>query len=767
MDTATCAIEYGKVLLCYGLLMFVWPKIMFRRHLSGRSRVYQFGFCAAGQLVLITTVILGLGVSHLLNRWTVWLFFYGIPIGKAIRYALPRREQLRKTARAALIHGKKTLTGRAARLLRRKLAELIRLLRRDFWECLAIALMAVYAMIYFSWSSFQCPTYGFGDLYTHHSWINGLIKGKAFSEGVYPEAMHCLVYTMHTLFGVDVSSALLFLGGIHIAVTMVSAYLLLREMFGWRYTALFALALFLTLNVQSVNGMSAYARLQYVLPQEYGMAAQLLCPLFLLRYLKSTRCGLEKGKWARYCVNQELFAFFAALAATIATHFYSTILAFFMCIAIAVFYLRQALSRKRLIPLLGAVLCALVVASAPMAVALASGTPFQGSIGWALSVIEGTDGTPSLVADSEEAAGNENQAGQGDGIGDIAAYKLRMLYKKAYAELYGESRSQLLIAFTLFAFLSGGAVWLLSALLPQKHKEKLAKAGFTSHTGRGYMALALGSVLFMVLYAARALGLHSLVSDVRLCATEQLLILAAACAPLDLLFVLLASFSHRALLSILSYGCTAAIAAAVVTNGNYHGYLYIEYSRYNIEAAVTESIKNSFPVHSYTLVSPTEVLYASEGKAWHEELLRFVLKTKTEHYTLPSEYVFIYVEKRPMIHSQIHFMRGPSWLAEERYYTEMKQVVSIDISQEPDVVSWEIGDSYGDADLSSLPLPFKAYTTIENRTAIESQAYSWCQEFARLYPSEMNVYYEDENFVCYCFRQEGHAPYELGLQRGR
>ena len=79
----------------------------------------------------------------------------------------------------------------------------------------------------------------------------------------------------------------------------------------------------------------------------------------------------------------------------------------------------------------------------------------------------------------------------------------------------------------------------------------------------------------------------------------------------------------------------------------------------------------------------------------------------------------------------------------------------------------QIDDKYVNADLSDLPLPFKAYTTIENRTAIATQAYSWCQEFARLYPSEMNVYYEDTNFVCYCFRQEPYAPYELGLSRER
>lgn len=759
MDTAAWILEYGKVLLCYACLMFVWPKLMFRRHLSGRSRVYQFGFCAAGQVVLVATVVLGLGVLHLLNQWTVWLFFYGIPLGRGIHYAYTHRESLARMFHQAATHGKKTLSGRGARLVRRGLVRLGRMLRRDFWECLAVVAVAVYAMIYFSWGTFQCPSYGFGDLYTHHSWINGLIKGKAFSAGVYPEGMHCIVYALHTLFGVDVYSILLFLGGIQIALTVVAAWLLLRELFGWRYTGIFALILFLTLNVSSVNGMSAMSRLQYVLPQEFGMPAQLLCPLFLVRYLKSAECRVQTGGWAKYCINEELFAFLLALAATIVIHFYSTIMAFFLCVAVALFYFRQIFTRKRLAPLLASVACALAVAVGPMLIALASGTPFQESINWALRVIEGTDASTNIPVDQSSDAAVEEE------VGVLAAISNRWerFYNKAYKELYGRQRAQALFCLTGFALGLGVLALVLLRLCPARWRERLAKAGFTGDTAKGYMAMALASVIFLVLYAARVLGLPSLVSDVRLLATEQLLILAAACVPLDIVFVLLASFCPQGLLHVLSYGCGAGVCAWVILSGNYHGYLYMEYNRYNAEVAVTESIKDSFDNHSYTLVSPTEVLYAVETTGWHEELLRFVEGGASAHYTLPSEYVFVYVEKRPMVHSQIHFFTGPAWLAETRYYPEMDAVTTIDISQEPEVVGWEVSEEFARQDLANLPVPFKAYTFVENRTAIESRAWLWCEEFARLYPSEMNIYYEDEDFICYCFRQEGHAPYELGF----
>lgn len=58
-----------------------------------------------------------------------------------------------------------------------------------------------------------------------------LLNGTPFYEGIYPEAMHCFIYAMRVLFGVKIYSSQLFLAGIHVAVFLVSAYLLLKELF--------------------------------------------------------------------------------------------------------------------------------------------------------------------------------------------------------------------------------------------------------------------------------------------------------------------------------------------------------------------------------------------------------------------------------------------------------------------------------------------------------------------------------------------------------
>ena len=49
--------EYGKVLLSYGLLMFVWPLTVFRGFLKGRGATFKFSFCVTVQVVIINTAV--------------------------------------------------------------------------------------------------------------------------------------------------------------------------------------------------------------------------------------------------------------------------------------------------------------------------------------------------------------------------------------------------------------------------------------------------------------------------------------------------------------------------------------------------------------------------------------------------------------------------------------------------------------------------------------------------------------------------------------
>ncbi|MCI8292595.1 MAG: hypothetical protein HFH53_03550 [Hespellia sp.] len=751
MATLYWAGQYAAVFFGYYALMFLWPSLVFRRHLRQKGKLYRFSFCVTVQIVLINTIILGLGFFHILNRWMVLLIFYGIPVLSYLRgisreHISERVEQLYRVATGAcgirtFLRGEiKTLTNG----LRKQCGRLWEILRPRFGEYILLLVILIYGMIYFSYNAFLDYSYGFGDLYVHHSWIQGLIDGKVFSGGVYPEGMHCFIYCLHTLFGIRVYSILLFLAGIHVIVFLISAFGLLREVFHSRYTPFFVLALFLLLDVKSVNAVYAMSRLQYTVPQEFGLFAQFLCARYLVRYLKGEHRILFKGKHARYFWDENLFLFMMALSASIVTHYYVTIMAFLLCASFAVVFLRRIFSKEWFLPLVVSTLCGLIVAVTPILAARASGIPFERSMSWAMGVINHTD--PDEEASDEvfyNVGKEKNVAGE--------------VFRRGYCEVYGDERASHIALFT-----EGMAIlWLIyrigAWILRNYFRKQIDGCRFD-----GYPPIIIASVLFMVVYASGALGLPQLIAGSRLCAVEQLLIIAVMVMPFDLLlsaFGQICCETGRQYLAILGVVGTYMV---VLRADVLHGPLYIELTRYNSSVMVTQSIIEKFPKHSYTIVSTTDEMYQMIQDGYHEEWQNFLINSKKSSYKLPTKYVFLYVEKRPLSYAQVHLFNGPPWLVSENHI-ELFSSIKGGVSQCPEIIASQISEKMAKKEWRTELDPWEVYTDLESRTIVESKAYEWCQHFSKLYPYEWRVGYEDENFVCFYFEQEPGSPYNLAV----
>ena len=86
-------------------------------------------------------------------------------------------------------------------------------------------------------------------------------------------------------------------------------------------------------------------------------------------------------------------------------------------------------------------------------------------------------------------------------------------------------------------------------------------------------------------------------------------------------------------------------------------------------------------------------------------------------------------------------------------------------SQAPGIIAGQVSEEAAVQDLPEYENAWSMYLQLENRTMIESKAYDWCQKFSEKHSSALNVYYEDDSFVCYYFRQNaGEQPYELGMK---
>ncbi len=765
METLYWICEYGKVFCGYMFFMFVWPSVVFSKHLRGKDKIYHFSFCVLVQVILANTVVLTLGLLHILNRWIVVGIFYGIFIINIVRklmflYHLGQFSEMLASAyrllmgtcgiRLFLYQRVKKIKGWFKGIF----VKIWYLIRLHLMEYSLLLVVVIYGMIYFSYGVFQDYNYGFGDMYVHHQWINGLLEGTIFYNGVYPEAMHCFIYCLHVLFGLKIYDCILFLAGIHVSVFMISIYCFLKEIFHWKYTPIFVLIIFLTLDLMCIQEVYGMSRLQWTIPQEFGLYTQFLCTLYLIRYLKSSYTRILKNRFKKFIWNENLLLFMMSLAASLAIHFYSTIMAFLLCVSFAVFALPKILKMERFFPLVVAVICGVLIGITPMVGALASGIPFQGSIGWAVGVMEGDELQDEEPEENKAVQKNTSQNDNRTFIEKLKG-KISILYWQGYATLYQKERAYWIVGLTGLAVI----LWIIYQVI-RMICNFITKKSFREKYFNGYMPIVMASILFMIVYASPALGIPQLLADSRICTTEQLLILSIIAMPTDMVFTLLSFFLIDCVLQIFSIMAAAGICISTVMNGNYHGYLYCELSRYNEAIKVTDSIINKFPEFSYTIVSTTDELYHVNQYGRHEELLTFLQEIDKDDYKLPTEYVFVYVEKKPLEYGQSHYFRGPEWLAGEKYtdlYVDFE-------SRCPEINASEISEKEAQKDILFYARPSLSYTILESRTILESKAYLWCQNFAKLHPFEVNTYYEDENFVCYYFKQNPYALYDLAIE---
>ena len=478
--------EYGKVFCGYLFLMFLWPSVVFHGYLRNKSKTFRFSFCVAVSIIIMNTVVLGLGLVRGLNQWVVRLFIYGVFGLAFFRNIIAYLDREYKRMMEAKFPDVRSLKGKYRKLvlvslfflvLYKYVKKAVQFLSFDyikkikscnwtkvrlrvkesiwnfgrrisslFWKYGVLTLVIIYGMVYFSYGAFQVYSYGYGDLYTHHKWVYGLVEGNIFPDGVYPEAMHCFIYCMHTLFGIKVHSILLYLQIIHVGVFLLAAYLLLRKVFRWRYTPILVLMLFLTLDLTNADLIHSMFRLQITMPMEFGLPAVCLCALYLTNYLSSehTERVTKNDKVLKYFWDENLLMFMLSLAVVVMVHFHTAVMALLIGASFALFEIKKVINRKYLIPLLTAAFCAGVIAATPMMGAMAQGIPFNASIDWAVSAMSGYESRDYREqmeeTDKEEIRGTRFN---GSSFKDNILHSVTGIYDKGYAALLWKRKRQL------------------------------------------------------------------------------------------------------------------------------------------------------------------------------------------------------------------------------------------------------------------------------------------------------------------------------------
>ncbi len=737
-------LEYVKILGGYLFLMFLWPSVVFGAYLREKSKKYRFSFCVTVQIVIINTVVLLSGLLGILSTGLTAVIFYGIFLAAI----------LRKPWVKTFLTSNNEVRRRQFQSMKKEMKSHFQVSGYDIYarlgEYILLAVVILFGMLYFSYGAFQVHSYGVYDVFVHHGWVNKLVEGQVFPNGIYPEGMHCFIYCLYALFGIRIYSSMLYLQSVHIVLFFLSAYILLREVFGWRYSPIFALCLYMILDRE--GGHSMY-RLSLTMPMEFGLHTQFLCGAYLVRYLKRAGYVIQRGKISKFRWDENLFLFMMALAASIASHYHTTIMAFIICASFALFYSKKIFRPSYLLPLVVSVFCGCMIAAAPMVGGLIKGIPFEGSINWALTTMtsdhEEIQGTvPVDMPKDMDLKGHPLELTQEDlevidqlpGIGQQLVkglikieYFIKMMYERGYQGMFEPERGVKIFRITVGMF--------LFCVISRWKK-------FRNKARKEYIPLILissVSVFFCLSCLESELGLPMILPEHRFCAEGLLMIYAVMMMPIDFLISTLAWSVHPYILQTLSYFFCIGMWTTVYLQGNLHEYLNYSLNRYDAAVQVTNSIIEEFPKDSYTIVSPMEETFQVALYGEHEEISEFLEKSGSEDYTLPTEYIFIYIEKRPIVYHQIYFFDGPKWLGISPHSQIRATVISKEAAAQ-DLTEYE---------------DFMWGPYAKGRTVMESKAYEWCQDFSKKYSDVLKVYYEDEDFICYYLKQDVENPYNL------
>jgi len=715
------------------------------------------------------------------------------------RIASDRARDLRRLAGGQL--GVKSACYRTGRALGRQLGRFFGWIgwiavHRTLDCVLTACVLAALAYVY-GGNLVQELGYKMSDVPVHNYWINALGENNIFVAGVYPYGFHCILYYLHAVFGFDTYVLLRVFAFVENVMIHMMLLCFLRLCCRTRYAAYAGVIAYILCDLQNYY---TYYRYCATLPQEFGMLFIFPAVYFGFAFFAARKKELEEtgggGKTEKLAARRSflyLAGFAMSFAMTLSVHFYGTMIAGIFCVAMALGYAFLFFRKKYFWNV--AVTCAVSVfiAVLPMAAAFVGGTPLEGSLIWGMNVMKGAANQTGTAQVSGEAQAGQDGSGQsssvqgqqgggpddsGQGGQQSAADGSAQGQSGTGADSTGQGRpgtgadgsgavSQQVpragLAERVWGRLRGGfhtvqrSLYAIPLNLPEAETARYVLYSFGGlillgvvffllrQSCYGAMLISSGLYLFFmsVLIAAGPLGLPSIMDSMRASIYFAYSLPLAAAFLIDgVLCLVLFPVRHRAGAFIadgLSFVCVFCVAGAMWQGDCIKEPRKSPGQEMNEAITCLTNIIHSERDDTWTICSAGDETQMGKDHGFHYEISTFLQAMENPDresmIRIPTPVVYFFIEKVPL-----------------DYYVQYAgsgQAVS--------------GEG------ASRALPSSGGTTMyqgENRWITMSRMYYWAQEFKRLYPNEMQVYLETENFVCYRVEQNMHRLYNFAIDYG-
>jgi len=659
---------------------------------------------------------------------------------------------------------------------------------------------------YFGYHNITRYSYGAPDLTVHHYWINEMGDGNIFCNGVYPFGFHNVIYFIHTFFNIDTMSIMRVFNIVQTIYIYLMLYALLRKICKSTFTPILGIFVF---TLPDLFNYLAIMRYQSSLPQEFGMLFLYPSAYFLIQFFERKKEEIQTEKelqqkrklyaWMeQYHIlpsTRSLVFFAMSFSMTLAAHFYITIIAVFLCLAVAIAYFPLVFHPRYFFAIALAGILSLASAVAPLGIAFAQGTPLQGSLEWALGIMSGSseeeeaaneenqeetdaEGTDSEGAENEESdsEGTDNEGTDSKGTDNVTSMKPDngSLSDGSLSDGSSASGSQPTEEIGTFdkiiTKIQEAALKIIKGLLDFNEKSSIFLCnvfhGIEITTSlvllmEGLMFFSLLAIIirrtfyyrnlmFVALYlffltlvcCAEPFHLPSLMELGRASIfMAYALPLLVACT-VDIIYKIINRSQNR-IMEIFPIGVTAALTILTITNHFIKPLTMIYATQTSGEVYCNYEIMENYPDKKWTVVTTTNSLQLIKHKGWHMEASTFLAKMEdymtSLRVTIPTKYVFFYIEKTPIALGYADYVSNPI--------------------ANTGPISREDAEKYIDfRDTMVYNVP--------NRQILESRFFYWAKAFEAKYPQEFQVYYEDESFICYRLVQNEYNLYNFAIDYG-
>ncbi len=650
-----------------------------------------------------------------------------------------------------------------------------------------LCLFGLLGYLFWIYGSNAITTYGYcsSDIPVHNYWINGMKDNEIFIAGVYPFGFHCIIYYFHTCFGIDTYILLRLFCLVQTVFIHLMLIAFIKALTKTSFAVYIGVGIYIAIGIFEPDCTNRFFS---ALPQEFGMAFILPAIYFAFAFFTERKKEVDSEEKVTKSIKREnkkkykdylrtlrlvqrsrlyikkinastwnLVIYTMSFSLTLTIHFYDTLIVGLFCLAIALAFYKQFFHRRYLGRIMVGFFLGIIIALLPLAIAFASGTPLEPSLKWGVNVIKGTenDGKLELNAESQTPVvkDTEEEILEEDIEMDMPihremtleewiGYKISQAFDtvKGFAyDIYDSFNYMLNTA----VFLSKDRDYMRIILLCMLWILVWSLLSFVrkkEEYGGRLLAVLFYIGFLLLLLATGPLGLPVLLDSNRcrifLVYSLPILWSFMADAPLYVLFdgykgrrfIYRASLITCSILAIAIGACLPlrkpGIVKGLETNQAITCLTNIIYENKDL---------------SWTIVSANDETQMVVGRGFHTEIIEFL---KTMEYTghrgalfIPTRYVYFFIEKIPIDYPVPYENSGQS------------------ISEKGASKSLPLGTDLG------------VYQT-ENRWIVMSKMYYWAKAYQELYPNEMKVYLEDDEFICYRIEQNDYSLNNFAIDYG-